>query len=136
VATLANIMGFVYPIGAVVTLGVSTNPGTLYGVGTWTAIEGTVIVGLDSAQTEFDALNETGGAKTHTLTGGESGTSAHAHAINRGSGTQGSLTSNFLSMGTDVGSNGQTDASPEVSADDPHNNLQPYIVKYVWERTS
>ena len=40
VADIANIMELIYPIGYVITLGVSTNPATLFGVGTWTAIKG------------------------------------------------------------------------------------------------
>ena len=47
--TLANwstVMELIYPVGSVVTLGVTTNPGTLYGVGTWAAIEGAVVVGI------------------------------------------------------------------------------------------
>ena len=76
-ADWSAIMGLVYPVGVVVTLGVSTNPATLFGVGTWTAIAGKVIVGIDAGQTEFDALDETGGAKTHTLTTDE--IPAHGH---------------------------------------------------------
>ena len=48
--------------------------GTQYGVGDGLTtfnlpnLKGRVVVGKDSAQTEFDVLGETGGAKTHTLT--------------------------------------------------------------------
>ena len=48
--------------------------GTTYGVGNGSTtfnlpnLKGKVPVGLDSTQTEFDTLGETGGAKTHTLT--------------------------------------------------------------------
>ena len=57
----------VYPVGSVYTnKTVSTNPATLFGFGTWTAIAGRVVVGLDAGQTEFDTAGETGGAKrTH-----------------------------------------------------------------------
>lgn len=43
-------------------------------------LKGRVPVGLDSAQTEFDALGETGGAKTHTLTTAEM--PSHTHTQN------------------------------------------------------
>lgn len=42
-------------------------------------MKGRVPVGLDSAQTEFDALGETGGAKTHTLTSSEM--PGHTHGV-------------------------------------------------------
>lgn len=57
--------------------------GTTYGAGDGSTtfnvpnLKGRVPVGLDSAQTEFDALAETGGAKTHTLTSAEM--PAHTH---------------------------------------------------------
>lgn len=47
-------------------------------------MRGRVPVGVDTGQTEFDVLGEAGGAKTHTLSLGE--TPAHAHGGN----TQGS----------------------------------------------
>lgn len=58
---------------------ISTNYGTGDGSTTFNVpdLKGKVPVGLDSAQTEFDALAETGGAKTHALTSGETG--AHSH---------------------------------------------------------
>jgi microcystin-dependent protein len=43
-------------------------------------MKGKVIVGLNSAETEFDTLFETGGDKTVTLTSAQSGLPAHAHA--------------------------------------------------------
>ena len=60
--------------------------GTTYGVGNGSTtfnlpdLRGRVPVGTDSSQTEFDALGETGGAKTHTLT--EAQLPSHTHSIN------------------------------------------------------
>ena len=42
-------------------------------------LRGRVSAGRDATQTEFDVLGETGGAKTVTLTGAESGVPAHSH---------------------------------------------------------
>jgi microcystin-dependent protein len=47
-------------------------------------LKGKIPVGLDSTQTEFDALGETGGAKTHTLTSAE--VPLHTHTTNIGHG--------------------------------------------------
>ena len=58
----------VWPIGSIYTSVTSANPSTLFG-GNWEAFgAGRVLIGLDSADTDFDAVEETGGAKTHTLT--------------------------------------------------------------------
>ena len=43
-------------------------------------MKGKVVVGLNSAETEFDTLFEAGGVKTVTLTSAQSGLPAHAHA--------------------------------------------------------
>lgn len=60
----------IYPVGSLCITTVSTNPGTEFGFGTWTAFgAGKVLVGLDSADTDFDTVEETGGVKDVTTTG-------------------------------------------------------------------
>lgn len=134
------------PVGFVVTLGVSTNPNLLYGFGTWTRIQGKVVVGISDTDTEFDTLNETGGAKTHTLTTNEMPSHKHGlyGSMNIVGGINDSSGDSMLisdSSGTsDYLNNWQpTDGSRGVGytgGGAAHNNLQPYIVKYVWERTA
>jgi hypothetical protein len=135
-ADWSAIMNLVYPVGAVVTLGVSTNPATLYGVGTWTAIAGKVIVGLDGTQTEFDTLDEAGGAKTVTLVSGNmplitptvaSGQAAYALQKNGNGALEGSYANSYTIQAVDAIGN----ASPTAVS-----VLQPYITKYVWQRTA
>lgn len=48
-------------------------------------LKGRVPVGLDTGQTEFDTRGETGGAKTHTLTGAESGVNGSGSTTSSGS---------------------------------------------------
>lgn len=66
--------------------------GTQYGVGDGSTtfnlpnLKGNTIVGLDSSQTEFNTLGETGGAKTHTLTVSEM--PSHTHIQNSHNHTQ------------------------------------------------
>jgi hypothetical protein len=66
----------VYPVGSIyINASSSTNPSTLLGFGTWEAFgAGKVVVGLDSGDTAFDTLEETGGAKTVAASGSISGT--------------------------------------------------------------
>lgn len=66
----------VYPVGSVyINAGSSTNPNTLLGFGTWEAFgAGRVLVGLNASDTDFDTLEETGGAKTVSAAGSVSGT--------------------------------------------------------------
>ena len=69
-----------WPVGSVFISVVATSPETLLGGGTWVAFgAGRVLVGLDSGQTEFDTVEEVGGAKTVTLTAAQSGLPQHTH---------------------------------------------------------
>lgn len=82
-------------------------------------LKGRVPVGLDAAQIEFDALAETGGAKTHTLTTAEM--PAHTHGVPTKEGTG----SNVGQGGNNAVATPSTDSAGGGSA---HNNLQPYLV--------
>lgn len=132
VTTLTALCNLVYPVGIVITLGVSTNPNTLLGFGTWAAIAGKVIVGIDNTQTEFDTLNETGGEKMHTLTAGETPVLGGTFAAESTGGAGGNNYPGTQFLNTTKNYN----VSVNPGGGGGHNNLQPYIVKYVWERTA
>lgn len=132
------------PVGTIREFNVSTNPATLLGFGTWSAYgAGRVTVCIDSGQTEFDTVGETGGAKTHTLTSSESGMISHTHAMNiKQSGTESSgyglktPADGFTNRAFVDGTVNSTSAAGPANASSPHNNLQPYIVVYRWVRVS
>lgn len=68
--TMADVIDVLYPIGALYTSTLSTNPGTLLGRGTWSAFgAGRVMVGRDGGDADFDTAEETGGAKTVASSG-------------------------------------------------------------------
>jgi hypothetical protein len=124
-----------WPVGSIFTSVVATNPATLLGFGTWAAFgAGRVLVGLDSGQTEFDAVKETGGSKTHTLITAEM--PSHTHVQTQNSATTGGLAgyaARDTSTSTQVATGYTTEATGGGGA---HNNLQPYIVVHFWERTA
>jgi len=69
-----------FPVGSVFVAVVSTNPGTLLGYGTWSAFgAGRVLVGIDAGDTDFDTVEETGGAKTVASAGSNAAEAAHTH---------------------------------------------------------
>lgn len=171
-----------FPVGSVFLSVVSTNPSTLLGYGTWSSFgAGRVLVGLDAGQTEFDTVEETGGAKTHTLTSSEMPShthtqnahthtqDAHTHSqathshiggfagVNAGAsyGVTTAPTGNINSQGGSstanhpiTSSSGATIANATATNQNTtptnqntggggaHNNLQPYIVVYMWKRIS
>ena len=131
----------VYPVGSIyINAAVSTNPGTLLGFGTWVAFgTGRTMVGLDAAQTEFDTLVKEGGAKTHQLT--ESELPSHYHLSGYGAdatpryGTTTGLSSARIDNDGDSYFSTSAAHTSSTGSDSAHNNLQPYIVVYMWKRT-
>ena len=121
-----------FPVGGIFVSTVSTNPNTLLGYGTWEAFgAGRTIVGIDGGQTEFDTNGETGGAKTHTLTVDE--IPSHRHTY-----TQPNTPSANVGVGLTNSVPGVTEGinSGATGGGAAHNNLQPYIVVYLWKRTN
>jgi hypothetical protein len=130
----ATTLQAVYPVGSIyINAAVSTNPGTLLGFGTWAAFgAGRVIVGLNAADSDFDTAQETGGTKTHTLTVDEIPSHTHTSTL-RGNGEDENQNIPSASDNTDPSLTMTTDATGGGQA---HNNLQPYIVAYMWRRTA
>ncbi len=125
-----NVLEKVYPVGSIYINATSaTNPATLLGFGTWVAFgAGKVIVGLDSSDTDFDTAEETGGAKTHTLSISE--IPSHTHSL--------STSDNLGGTGAIEVAGGaptSTQTTQATGGGGAHNNLQPYIVAYMWKRT-
>lgn len=134
--------------------------GTTYGAGDGSTtfnlpnLKGKIPVGLDSSQTEFDALAETGGAKTHTLTTSEMPShthtqdahthtqNAHSHTFSHGKWNAGSTDLTTFRVDLNSGANnwnggtGNTTATNQnttatnqnTGGGGAHNNLQPYLV--------
>ncbi len=141
-----------FPVGSVFISVVSTNPNTLLGYGTWATIAtGRMLIGLNSGDTDFDTVEETGGGKTKTIA------QANLPNISTGAGT--AHTHNFLPRSATTGSvssivTGTLDTSSTISgANQPHvqtenahthslggsgtalNVVNPYFVVYMWKRT-
>jgi len=141
VATTAFVqaaMAALHPVGSVYITTVSTNPATLFGFGTWTAFaQGRTLVGLNPSDGDFNSSQETGGAKTHTLTTAEMPAHQHDSAWGeQGTGEFGNApnTSARGSASTDYDNNSYYTSS--VGGGAAHNNLPPYIVTYMWKRTA
>lgn len=143
-----------FPVGAIYTAVVSTNPGTLLGFGTWTAFgAGRVMVGYDSGNSLFDTAEETGGSAdaivvshTHTATSTDSG---HTHTttwnnindFNQGSNSPGAEqapddTQGTFNITSNSGTANITTTISTTGASGTNANYQPYITVYMWKRTA
>jgi hypothetical protein len=151
-AAVSNLSASIYPVGSIyINAGVTTNPATLLGFGTWTAFgAGRVMVGLNAGDSAFDTLQETGGSKdaivvshNHSATSSVSDP-GHSHRIDFGASfagasfvqptvndigqninTAGATTG--ISVSTSIGSTGSSATNA---------NLQPYITVCMWLRTA
>jgi len=109
---------------------------TTYGVGDGSTtfnvpnLKGSVPVGRDSAQTEFDTLAETGGAKTVTLSTAQM--PSHSHTVTDTGGFTPVARDLNVAAGA-VGYYGRGSGTSVLATDTQgsstaHNNLQPYLV--------
>lgn len=149
----SKIVDLIYPIGAIYISVTSTSPETLFG-GTWSAFgAGRTLVGLDSGDTDFDATEETGGAKTvagdphsHSLSAANAGVPYGLNStktyVNRNGPAVSVADANVettswsgagaTTITTSLGLEGDTDSESPAAT----SVVQPYIVTYMWKRTA
>ena len=144
-------LNMIYPVGSIYMSVNSTNPATLFG-GTWEQLEDRFLLGAGTTYTAGD----TGGEAAHTLTSDEMPSHTHGSKSLVGSmnplvwatsATETGIVSGVQlhvdrigNSGTNFGDRKYTiDATHEhasVGDDQPHNNMPPYLVVYMWKRTA
>ena len=151
-----------WPVGSVYVSVVDTNPVDLFGFGVWSVFaSGRCLFGKDEGQAEFDTLEETGGAKTHTLTAAEMPAHTHVqdphlhlqnphnHVENVASlatgglvgstpdaSTNTSVASGYSTANTTAVNQNATAVNQATGGGAAHNNLPPYITCRFWKRTA
>ena len=132
---IENIMLANYPVGSIYLSVDSANPSNKFG-GTWVAWgAGRVPVGVNETDSDFNAVEKTGGEKAHKLTISEM--PDHVHSVDalslkksgESSAQSGSGTFAFSGLVNTTSTDGMGDGNS-------HNNLQPYITCYTWKRTA
>ena len=140
-----------FPVGAIYSATVSTNPATLLGFGTWTAFgAGRVLIGAGTGGGATYTAGSTGGSKdaitvshNHTATSTVTD-SGHSHTGVAGGG--GTFYQRYNS-GTGAASDGASTASAttgvtvattiaSAGSSGTDANLPPYVVVYMWQRTA
>lgn len=145
-----------HPIGSIEVNVSGDNPGTYLG-GTWEAFgTGKTLVGIDTSDSNFDTVEETGGSKTHSHNYGLKVGGYYVDTVLAESTADGVFTwdsSNnrtIMNLNSSVGSQSVNvnggNATSSKSANMAHyqaiantsytSNLQPYITVYFWKRVS
>ena len=138
----------VYPVGSIYMNATnSTNPSSLLGFGTWVSFgAGRMPIGIDSGDSDFNNQEETGGAKTHTLTTSEMPSHNHSMTIAGGGSSAFYIHPTYGSSFAQGDVNGSVSSYPFITMPSAvigntgggasHNNMPPYIVVYMWKRTA
>lgn len=134
-ALVDALLEMVYPIGSIYMSVSNVSPQSFLG-GTWVAWgSGRVPVGVDTSQTQFATVEQTGGEVEHTLIVDEM--PSHAHSLYEATSATSGIYS-VVKQGTSALSESQASygVSGSTGGGQAHNNLQPYITCYMWKRTA
>lgn len=124
----------IYPVGSIyMNTSDNTNPGTLFGFGTWEKIEGRFLLGSSSSH----QIGATGGEETHILTTNE--LPSHDHTMTSYyDNAKGAIPDNNgrYSLPYDSGTITRTQHTNSTGGGEAHNNMPPFLVVYIWKRIS
>lgn len=133
-AQVRAFVGEAWPVGSIFIATVSTNPATLLGYGTWVAhAAGRVLVGYGNSNTtnsQFWSEGEEHGYEKHKLVLSE--TPSHRHSFSY---RQRQLSGSSTKI-SDNKSSGDTEYTDYQGGNGYHNNVQPSIGVYMWNRTA
>lgn len=131
VPTMTQIVDLVHPVGSYYWSSDPTNPGTVFGVGTWTQIQDKFIYAAGTK-----TVGDTGGEETHTLTINEMPN--HRHQLNDNNNY---TVMNINYSGAPFASGNYRSQSYLSELDTSytgggaaHNNMPPYLVAYCFRR--
>lgn len=140
----SSLLDLVYPIGSIYQTTKSTSPASLFG-GTWSQIKDIFLL----ASGDSHHAGDTGGAETHTLTVEELAVHKHKQGTILQGDALGNLTTPDNGVALVNGTGAQyynagtvikgTEAAmmnecASTGSGQPHNNMPPYLVVYMWQR--
>lgn len=123
-----TIFDMVYPVGAIYISASEVNPSVLFG-GTWEQVQDRFLLGAGASY----QAGSTGGEATHTLTIDEM--PRHNHEIDNLN-ASGNPTPYMTVQAQDKKGYGGNVQTMFAGGSQPHNNMPPYLVVYIWKRVS
>lgn len=166
ITTQAALINIIYPVGSVITLTNDTDPNKIYTGTTWVKMDaGRVLVSAgtytEDGETYTYTLGDKGGEATHILTAAEmpehshTGTTStngeHSHSASWLYAWGGSDTWNYFAKSYsdnpgkasggsftigNAGNHDHTFTTDNTGDGTAHNNMPPYLVCYIWQRTA
>lgn len=121
-----ELLNLIYPIGAIMIKTDNIDYSDYLGFEWERTLVGKTPVGIDSDDTDFNAIGKTGGEKLHILTVNEMPAN-NIETTNGGSAADGYIFRGGYNSNGTFNFGGQTH---------PHNNLQPYEVVAFWKRVA
>jgi hypothetical protein len=157
-SAITAVKAALFPVGAIYTATVSTNPSTLLGFGTWTAFgAGRVLIGNGGG---FSA-GDTGGSAdsivishTHTYSSTTSSSGTHQHSLQFAAssaddgptssggtrtdsgGVVTTMNGNHLALSAGAHTHSISGTTDSTGSSGTNANLPPYVVVYMWQRTA
>lgn len=135
-----QLVDLIYPVGSIYISTASTNPGTLFG-GTWEAFApGRVLIGAgqgnDGTTSMSFTASSSGGKYKETLTIDQIPSHSHEQVVVADTHNNTGLRSDYNNDVQNGGSFPQGINTNTTGGGQSHNNIQPYIVCYIWRRTA
>lgn len=130
----SKIRDFIYPVGSIYLSVSSVSPATIFG-GTWVQLKDQFLLGAGDTYT----VGDTGGEAEHTLTTDEMPSHDHTSVVgtsgqNFWTGSGGTYIT--VASGSAYGFNYGWSKTSSAGNGQAHNNMPPYLVVYMWERTA
>ena len=123
----------VYPVGAIYMSAAATNPGTLFGFGTWEQIKDVFLL----AAGDTYAGGSTGGEASRVLAEDELPAHRHKIAYPNASGEYGDAAIGYpANSDTKKTWLAEMCKTESVGGGEAHNNMPPYLAVYAWKRTA
>ncbi len=132
--TWEELMLAIYPVGSIYMAANSVSPQTLFG-GEWEQLKDRFLLGAGDTY----ANGNMGGAAAVSLTASQIAEHTHKLSLVNPDGTDGSKSTSYIQYGYSGEGNtfySNANAMDSAGGGEPHDNMPPYLVVYMWKRVS
>lgn len=129
-----EVMNLIYPVNSIIIKADNEDYSDFLGFEWERTLVGRVAVGIDSSDSDFNVIGETGGEKEHTLTTNEMPSHGHDIYVDKNTGVTGQSSMYPLNYIQSPSNYIDKNVCSKSGGGQAHNNLQPYQVVAFWKR--